>query len=171
MGRLSHHQQPQNLTIKHGESFTLSVEVNVPAGVDVEYQWRRSPVGGSDTDSTRIAGATESDLQLSSSHAHYPYENNYYDYFCEITAYEKDAGGTVLPSQILTSDKARVTTEEREKSFWDKVYSVTLEPFAYAGKMTFSGILISMGLLIPISPFYFLYFLVEGYVKGFKGLF
>jgi len=164
-------RQPQSMTIIHGESFTLSMEVNVPDGVEVEYQWRRSPVGGSEDSSTRIYGATEPDLQLSSNDDHYPFRNNYYDYYCEITAHGKDADGNELSSQTLTSGRARVTVEEKEKTFWEKVYSVTLEPFSYAGSMTLVGMMLSFGLLLPVAPFYFLYFLVVGYIEGFKGLF
>ena len=163
--------QPQSMTVIRGDSFTLSVEVNVPDGAEVEYQWRRGPVGGSEDSSTRIYGATEPDLQISSNDDHYPFLNNYYDYYCEITAYEKDAGDTVLSSQMLTSDRARVTPVEKEKTFWEKVYSVTLEPFEYAGSMTLIGMMLSFGLLLPVTPFYFLYFLVVGYIEGFKGLF
>jgi len=162
-------KQPQGLTIKQGDSFTLSVEANIPDGVEVEYQWYRE--GGAWGElAIKIVDATTPDLHQNPNDSDYPDANMYHEYHCMITAYEN---GNAASTRTLTSSRVRVLAEEekKEKTFWEKVYSVTLEPFAYAGIMTMSGLLMSMGLIIPLSPFYFLYFLVEGYVKGFKGLF
>jgi len=165
-------KQPQDLTIKHGDSFTLSIEVAVPAGVEVEYQWYRSPFAGSENDSTRISGATTSLLQLSNTDTNYPpVRNSYYIYHCEITAYEKDTSGTEISSKARTSDKARVTVEEKEKNFWDKVFDITIAPFGIAAGMTLTTITMSFGLAIPFSPLVFLYYLFEGFIIGFRGLF
>ena len=169
---LSITKQPQNLTIKNGESFTLSVEVNVPAGAEVEYQWYRSPFAGSENDSTRISGATQPVLQLSNTDTNYPpVRNNYYIYHCVITAYEKDAFGIEISSQTRTSDKARVTVAEEEKTFGDKMFDLFIAPFGIAGSMTITSILLSYGLAIPVAPLVFLYYLFAGFITGFRGLF
>ena len=60
--------QPQDITINYGESFTLSVEAEVPAGQSAAYQWWR--VGGTWND--LIPGATGPDLCLSYGDNAYP---------------------------------------------------------------------------------------------------
>jgi hypothetical protein len=165
-------KQPQSKTIKYGDSFTLSVEVSFPAGVEVEYQWYRWTKDGS---AYPITGATEISLLCGANDFDYPYKNDFYDYHCEIAAHEKDAGGNELSSEKRTSDRVRVTTnyveEKAEKTFWDKAFDITLAPFGIAGGMTLVAITISFGLAIPFVPFIFLYYLIEGFVIGFRGLF
>jgi len=157
-------KQPQDLTIKHGDSFTLSVEVSVPAGVEVEYQWYRWMNGGGPKP---IDGETAAIMIRKSNDSDYPSENRFYEYHCEITAHEEGTGNL----SKLTSNKARVDAEEKEKDFLGKVYSVTVEPFVYAGKQTATSVLLSFGFLIPLAPVWFLFFLVEGFINGFRGLF
>jgi hypothetical protein len=113
--------QPQSQTIIHGDSFTLSVEVEAPAGVEVEYQWYLRTRGGG---SKPIEGATAKDFYCSSTYIEYPYVNNYDEYYCEISGYEKDTDGTVLSSKVLTSGRARVDAEREVKklTFWGKIW-------------------------------------------------
>jgi hypothetical protein len=153
-------KQPQNLTIKHGDSFKLSVEVTVPAGVEVQYQWYN--------EGSLIEGATAQDLHLGSSDPYYPKFDGTksIDYYqCRITAHDKH---NITISQTLTSNYARVTTE---KTFTEKLASVTWEPFVFAFGGTMVQLAWSFGLLFPISPIMFLVYLIFGFVKGFKGLF
>jgi len=152
-------KQPQGLTIKEGESFTLSVEVNVPDGVEVAYQWSIS--------TKRIENATTPELHLGPDDPYYP-ENSPLggastDYICDITAYEKDGGGNVISKRYLISDRVRVTTE---RSFWGKLLDVTIAPFGYA----FSAVIVAP-VFIPIFPLAYLGFLIYFYVQGFMGLF
>ena len=57
-------KQPQGLTIKEGESFTLSVGVNVPDGAEVVYQW--------ECDGSIIEGATAPELTIGPGDRYYP---------------------------------------------------------------------------------------------------
>jgi len=124
-------KQPQSMTIIHGDSFTLSVEVSLPAEVvDVEYQWYRRFMSGG---STPIAGATAAELHRGSNDSDYPFKMNYNEYYCEITAYEKDAGGKELSSKKLTSGSARVTAKEKEPTFWEKLAGIIFGPFVAFG--------------------------------------
>jgi len=91
--------QSQNLTIAHGDSITLSVEVYVPTGWAVEYQWFFS--------SQKIQGATEPILRLSPGDPCYPQGEERYTLVtsisCEITLRNED--GTVLK---LTSESSLI---------------------------------------------------------------
>ena len=160
-------RQPQNQTIRYGDSFTLSVEVNVPEGVVVSFQWQLADGGV-----LPVETANSAELQLSPGDPGYPAQNFSGTFRCVITAYEKDDDGNVISDKTLTSETVRVmvTTEgEIERSFWERVYSVTIWPFVYATMFTLYGIMLSMGLLIPLAPFYFLFFLVDGFIEGIRG--
>jgi len=149
-------KQPQNLTIKHGDSFTLSVKVNVPDGVEVEYQW----YGGSN----RIKNATASELYLGPDDQYYPDDYSLggasSSFFCEITAYDEDNSGD---KRTIWSDTAHVTTK---RTISGKLLDVTIAPFGYA----FSAIM-AAPVFIPIFPLAYLGFLVYFFVQGFIGLF
>jgi len=94
--------QPRDTTINFGESFTLSVEAEGPAGQSAAYQWRR--VGGSWNYS--IPGATGPTLHLSYGDDAYPDafpRNDSYapaSYQCVITL--------VPGNETLTSARATV---------------------------------------------------------------
>jgi len=152
-------KQPQNLTIKQGESFTLSVEVNVPVGVEVEYQWWRG--------STPIENATSVQLHLVPDDPMYPpigrLGGGEVRYECIITAYEKDSVGAVITTRNLRSDSIRV---RMERSTWGKILDVTIAPFGYAFTLT----MLSPAMIL-IFPFAYIYFLILSYVEGFKALF
>ena len=77
---------PESLSVKHGESFTLSVEVNIPEGVEMEYQWY--------CESNMIPGATDAVLQVNRDDAVHPknYANACTYYYCRITGVEKKDG-------------------------------------------------------------------------------
>ena len=156
--------QTQDLAIKKGESFTLRVEVNVPDGAEVKYQWYRY--------GSEIPGATASALQLSPSDPDYPQmpkatSGNYHyyrleRYCCVIDANDPD--GTELDTATLRSGDITVRVEN---SFWEKLYSVTLEPFVFA-------IMGTIGAFIWVGPLALtgsLYFLVERYITNFRELF
>jgi hypothetical protein len=159
--------QPQGKTVPHGESFTLSVEVSVPAGATVTYQWYLF-------NGSLIEDAATSTLQLGSSDPGYPQmpkatsgNVGYYraeHYYCIINAYEKDTEGTIIDSATLNSDYAAVKVEN---TFWEKLYSVTLEPFVFSIMGTF-GAFIWVG---PLALTGTLYFLIERYITNFRELF
>jgi len=162
--------QAQDLYVKHGESFTLSVEVNIPDGIDrVTYQWCREYTN-------RIEGATEATLQLSPGDPDYPqssffdYVNTNYSpgpggshrayYYCLITAYPEDSA-----IQPITREY-RYATVMVEGSFGRKLFSLTLEPFVYVFK-------VCMDIFFFVGPFGFIYYpfwLIERYIASFKAV-
>ena len=150
-------KQPQNLTIKQGDSFTLSVEVNVPTEVEIEYQWRCF--------GEFIENATTPDLHLSPDDPDYPkYEplgGISTSYECWITARGRDSENNVVSRNLYAF--AKVTTE---RSSLGKLADVTIAPFGYAFTMVVTSP--AFALIFPIS---FLGCLIYFYVKGFMGLF
>jgi len=110
--------EPQGQTISRSESCTLSVEVNIPEGVDeVTYQWyARGEI---------LAGATANTLQVSPDDAYPKNAYSYTSFSCSITAIDNDDG------QSRTLSTSQVTVRPK-RTFGDKLYSVTLGPFAEA---------------------------------------
>jgi len=159
-------KQPQNLTIQKGESFTLGVEVTIPDGVEVGYEWYGAGA-------RRIADKTDPVLQIGPSDSAYPsdYTNRAAEtsYRCKITAYEKDSTGETIESKMLYSETVSVTVEDN--SFQGKLYSVIVGPFQVAGGITLTYIMLSFGLVIPISPLIFLFFLIRAFFESVGGLF
>ena len=154
-------RQPQNLTITHGENIILNVEVNVPEGVVVAYQWRVNGVP--------IENATSAVLQLGPDSPRYPnYAGAIADFRVRITGYEKDNDGNIISSRTLESNFAIVTTT---RTFWGRLYGVTLEPFVLAFTATFAQVVMTFGLLLPFSPLIFLGWLVFAFGQGIIGLF
>jgi len=163
-------KQPQNLVIKNGDSFTLSVQATAPDGVLFAYQWYHY-VNALSTDMP-IKGATSSELRLGAKDSGYPSPSA--EYYCEITAY-KESGGNVISSRTVYSDDATVLAE---KTFWDKLFGVTIGPFISATLIILTGSVMVVGwtlplapLLIPFVPFIFLFYVAAGYIQGFKDLF
>jgi len=147
--------EPQKHTIQRGETITLSVEVNVPDGVVVEYQWRHGTSGSAPL----IENATTPVLRVDSNSSHYPSfalmmsrvaQSNY---LCSITARELDDDGTVLSSKTLRSNPAAVTVEDN--SAWAKFLSLTIDPFVFAFIFTAWSIVMSWGLGIITAPIVF----------------
>jgi hypothetical protein len=159
--------QPQDLTIKHGDSFTLSVEVNVPDGVELEYRWRRMSGG-----SKYIENATTSELHISPDDSSYYPQNSRLggggdsvDFNCEIIPYVMGAAGRVKMTQyVLRSNTVSVQTE---RTVLGKILDVTVAPFWYA----FGGVMATPAVSIPLFPFAYLYWLVLAYVSGFRALY
>ena len=155
-------KQPQSLTIKHGESFTLSVEVAVPVGVDeIKYQWYNKSLNP-------IENATSSKLHFSPDDSYYPTDGRLGGSSAEfqvwITAYIKDAGDVVLVERRILSNTVSVRTE---RSSMGKFLDVTIAPFWYA----FGGVMATPVVSIPLFPLAYLFWLVLAYVSGFRALF
>jgi len=161
--------ETQDMKIQRGESFTLSVEVIIPDGVEVEYQW----VHGVSSNSPIIENATSPNLRLSPNDTNYPSEfwsrSARSDYYCKITAFEKDNENNVISSKTLRSKPTNVIVEDH--TFLGKLYSVTVEPFAFAAANTGYWLSLTMFFTLPLSPLFFLYFLAVGFINGFRGLF
>jgi hypothetical protein len=163
-------KQPQDLTIKYGDSFTLSVEVAVPEGVEVEYQWYYRD--GSSGNAIPIENATSLELQVKPDALFYP-ENVRFggatiNYTCQATAYAKDeAGNIILPKKHLGSS----VDVKTERTTSGRLYDLFIAPFEYAFGTTVALISMTYGILIPVSPLAFLFGLVFGFVEGLRGLF
>jgi len=149
---------PGTLYVKRGESFTLTVEVDIPEGVDeVTYQWYYFG-------SVKVAGATSNTLLLSPGDEEYPKNHVYYSvtgatserYTCRIAAIDSESGKEY---GRWVSD----ITVHVEGSFWAKLYSITLEPLVEAFNDIFDA--------FPLGLIYFPFTLIRGYVNNFKGLF
>ncbi|MCL1952720.1 MAG: hypothetical protein FWF60_07825 [Oscillospiraceae bacterium] len=149
-------KQPQNLTIKQGDSFTLSVDVNIPDGLEVTYRWYREDV--------LIENTTTHELRLGPDDPKYPsFERlggNETSYQCWITPYEN---GNAVPMRIQTSNTVNVKIE---RSILGKLADVTIAPFGYAFTMVIMSPALS--LIFPIS---YLGCLIYCYIQGFIGLF
>jgi hypothetical protein len=152
--------QPQNMTVKNGDGFTLNVGVSVPEGIELTYQWyqRNNP----------IAGATSPELRLDSKSSHYPAAAYSEDYHCKITAYEKDGDGNVTATRTVRSQSARVSVT---KNGWNKLYDITLAPFVNAFGGTVAMLGMTLGFALPVSPIIFIFFLLYGFFEGVRGLF
>jgi len=163
-------KSPQNLTITNGDSFTLSVEVNVPDGVEVAYQWYTYTDGIDSGSMKPIEGATFPELHVSPSDPFYAqqavYEKNVKTrYSCKVTAYETvDASNT----KNQWSNDAIVIIK---RTALGKLYDLTISPFVYAFGGTVGLMGMSAFVLIPVSPLIFLGFLIYGFFQGFIGLF
>ena len=145
--------QPKDLTIKYGESFTLSVEVNVPDGVAVIYTWWRY------SDGSLIDGATGPTLQLSFDEplypqASYPYQNATAWYSCTVTPVISNEDDKPVVSRRLYSDYATVTVlPERKKTFGDTLAEI------------WEGFL-AVILFFVVIPSLILHFLVSDWFHG-----
>lgn len=167
--------QPFSQFVSYGDSFTVSAEVNIPDGVDeVVYRWYRDWDNG-----VLIEGAAGPALRLGPKDSAYPSSkatlaagsqsgSRQDSYYCEIIAYEKDGGGAVIAHETRRSSNAYVRVEG---SFWQKLYSVTVEPFAFAAMMSAFSSVYSLGLWLPLIPFAFAAYWYERLAENFRGLF
>jgi len=151
-------QPPRTVYVKRGESFTLTVEVEIPEGVDeVTYQWYYFG-------SVKVAGATSNTLLLSPDDAEYPKRQFYYSvtgansesYTCRIAAIDTESGKEY--GRWVSDIKVHV-----EGSFRDKLYSVTLEPLVASHNEIFGA--------FPLGLFFFPFNVIKRYVDNYRGLF
>ena len=167
---------PQDLYVKRNKSFTLSVEVNIPDGVEVTYQW----YVGVDRTYVPIEGATASTLQLGPDDDSYPKAENPHSqiveagsrqsyFYCEITAIDS----VDRQSETRYTRQATITVRG---SFWERLSSVTVGPF----KKLFDGWFIPKNSHITgfdrwLLNFFILlvfpFFLVNEYAENFIALF
>jgi hypothetical protein len=155
-------KQPQDLTIKHGDSFTLSVEVNVPDGVhEVTYQWYNKSLNP-------IENATSSELHFRPDDSYYPTDSrlggSQAEFQVWITAYIKNADDVVVVVRRILSNTVSVQTE---RTALGKFLDVTIAPFGYA----FSSVIATAPVSVPLFPLAYLYWLVLAYISGFRALF
>jgi len=145
--------QPQAVTVPYGSSFTLSVEVNVPAGIEVvSYFWKENYSGGG-------GAGTQAVLHLSPGEPLYPEAyrpwltaSGYY--YCVITAVEVDAEGDPVGSPWeLYSETAAVTVlAQRDMNFFETIKNAVTDFFAGAFLWSYFGIMWFFGILM--APVY-----------------
>ena len=160
-------QPPRDLYVKRGESFTLSVEVNIPDGVEVTYEWYSTGFSG------LIEGATAPALQLKPGDSDYPKAIPLaanYNY-----RYEPGGshGGSFQCRIIANADGetkqywSNYASVHVAGSFLEKLYSLSLEPFVD----TFT---LCANLFYELGPFGFLYYpilLIQRYIANYKTVF
>jgi hypothetical protein len=158
-------QTTENLIIPFGSTFSLEVKVNVPQGTEVTYQW--GEVISKHSYSYKMEDATQPVFQCSKGEYAYPnaptarpYLNQTKEYACTITAVEKDDNGNVVKSAVLVTQAVKVTVlAEREATKWEHFKDRWLFDPLFAAVTLCIG---SYGLLIPVSPLIWLYFLIVG---------
>jgi len=156
-------QSPDELTVPFKSDFTLGVEVNIPAGAEVTYQWEYVIYGN--LSSFRMENATEpvfhcspGDVCYPTAPAARPYKEKSKDFFCTITAVEKDVNGNVVDTARLVTRGITVTVlPERDTTprevFMDRWI---IGPFW----QTIGFCIGTYGLAIPIAPIIWLYLLI-----------
>jgi len=167
-------KQPVDLTIQRGESFTLSVEVSIPDGVEVEYLWYMY------TPDYPYEGATAADLHLGPDDPGYPpplssslAQSSSKPFRCRITAYEKDSSGNVVSTRTLTSQRVDVVVENvKDNSFLGKLYKVIVAPFIMGAEANLSFVVLGAFwpiVFFPITyPFFYIFFLFVNIIGLFK---
>jgi len=152
---------PENLYVLRDESFTLSVEVSTPDGVEVKYQWYTSQ-------GTPISGATAPTLQLSSDDEYYPKAGNPHSqiveagswqsfFYCKVTVL--DGNGNQLTQWASNAVEVRV-----QGAFGEWLYSVTVRPLKGVAGWLWSAFL---GLVsVPIRIFDFIALMLSMIFSG-----
>jgi len=160
---------PADRLVKRGNSFTISVEVNIPDWIEtVEYQWYWDYFKSNGITlqgewvATPIEGATEATLTLNPEHPDYPNPSNsrldaggyrYLGYYCEVKGYAEDVsktltGGFHINQHIIV-----------EGTIWDKLYSITLLPLigAHSGMWLFYLGFPPLYVIVTIRAYFYCY--------------
>jgi len=135
--------QPNGQTVKTGESITLRIEVKIPVGVDVTYQWYYNTT-------VKLEGATEAVLRLEPGDDRYPnfgFSFGNRPFHCEIIGYEKE-GDTILSTKKLVSN-AQATLSG---TLWEILLAVFWEPAQIALILVFMILLFGMWSLPVLLP-------------------
>ena len=116
----------RKLDVKQGDSFTLRVDVNAPEGVEVSYEWTRSPLPGQNSET--VEGATGPELYVAFGgplypQALYPFHTAEGNYCCDITLVEKDADGNIIET-VTTYARFTVYMDSpaRRKYVWEFIW-------------------------------------------------
>jgi len=136
--------------VPYGESFTLSVSVDLPDGVEVEsYQWGWQK---------QIDGATGPSLTVTPDDEFYPEADKPYSsarrrYWCRITFVEKDTDGNVIDTVMIAGNDIDVTVApERGIRFGELLKESCTSGFAFI----LASSVLSGYILVPFFPITFL---------------
>ncbi|MCL2300738.1 MAG: hypothetical protein FWC27_11420 [Firmicutes bacterium] len=131
--------QPRSQTITNGDSFTLSVEMYVPAGWAVEYQWVVVSYGVyEEIRAEEIQGATQQSLRLSPGDPFYPpyppeakrYGSSLY-YRCNIRTVRNGDGAVLKPDSHPAEVYLKPTLGWRIANFLLGIWDFLTTPFRY----------------------------------------
>ncbi len=155
--------QPKRSTvIDYGESFTLSVEVHIPVGVEVAYQWYPYYEGYVE----KVEGFTAQTVTIDKDNPYYPRFSLFglqkSGFFCEITGMEKDENGNVISIRSINSESAIVKTQ---MSVLSEALYVMIQPWEVALNAVLLVTGMSYGAAIPFTPLIF----IAGLFLGFFG--
>lgn len=156
-------QSTEALTVPFGTAFTLSVEVNIPAGAEVTYQWgqviRGRPYSYKMEDATEpVFKCSAGDYGYPNAPSGAPYAEQSKEYACTITAVEKDGSGNVVDSAVFVTQGVTVTVlAEREATRWEAFRDRWLTGPLFA---TVAVCAATYGIAIPVAPIIWLYFLI-----------
>ena len=163
--------QPQDQAIRNGQSFTLSVAVNIPAGVEVEYQWSYRASNGR---SAEIENATGPVLQVSPGDECYPDPRGYGAlnrlYSCKIIGYEKD-GDEIIAQKMLDSG-AYVKVKETILQFLFSLFVTSFTMTILVGSLAaLFMVFITAGLALPFVPIMYLIAYIRFFLDTFSAYF
>lgn len=119
--------QPQSMTVAYGESATLTIEVNVPDGAQVVYDWRR--VSTPNSFDTVMSKSTEPTLTvnfiedrkadgfidwlgIADDKAAIAMSGDSEEYYCNVICREEDEDDNTIESRTLRSETVTVTMEK-----------------------------------------------------------
>jgi len=150
--------QPQGQTVNNGDSFTLSIEVNFPDDVVIQYQWFVHGRSGK----WAIWDATGPTLSVTPDDSHYPLDDRYNPrdgdnktYYCEIRGLEMDEDD-VVSERTLKSNEVKVTITVPKISFGELLRNIFVIPFIWIAEFVVNATYQSFGLLtipaIVVSP-------------------
>jgi len=164
----SYVQRPENIAIAYGEDVVLNVQVQAPQDVVALYWW---------TDASGNTIAHFPELRIAPNNPHYPQAKRPFEpaqpkpYRYHVSFVQANEQGEMVEVFRHTGSSVRVAVgPQREPTFWETLwFRFILEPWESAFMWTFASVLMSMGFLLPLVPFYFVYFLVKAYISAFTG--
>ncbi|MCL2495562.1 MAG: hypothetical protein FWE98_07935 [Oscillospiraceae bacterium] len=163
--------QPQNQTVKYGENFTLTVEVNVPDGVEVEYFWSNIYRNyGYRTTEPMILVGPDLSLYPMREASHYFNLQASVTYTCKITVGIRDDNGVFPYNQRRELETEQFRVDMENKNFIPILYNLTIMPFISA----IGGPLLLMMYIPPLAlvyPFLVLRAIPQLYIEALKIIF
>ncbi len=139
-------QTEENIKIDTDEPFELYVEVNVPEGAEISYQWYTSNGLWNKCEGFVDAVADFSDT------ANKAYPKSDTTYMCRVTAVVKNESGEILDSCAIETNPIEVRIK---MTFSEKLGYVTLKPIEVAFNAAIMLTGMSYGVFLPISPLVF----------------
>ncbi len=138
-------KQPQDVVITNGESFTLSVEVNAPEGVELSYHWNPSFYGDAKQETDTLT-VNKGESRYPSLKSAYGFEREYY---CTVTATQKGEDGRVINRKTIESDRATVSIKMNAV---EGIKHIVVTPWSDAFDLTLALTGLTFGMFLPLAP-------------------